>query len=267
MQEGPAGTIGTLHQLVQRSVREFWLSGSSTDQAGHIEIVFRAVRQMLVAKFKSSDNPRDWRLLDQLAPCVDHWHQRVMGADPAVLEIGQADLELLGQLGMHFHYQGQHKDALKLQLEVVEFRERVLGAEHPDTALSKGDLAATYGALGQHQDALKLELEVVEFNERVLGGEHPDTATSKAQRPSTYYHLGQLPLAEEHFRGAVSIGINCLPPLHPALQNYQSGLKRLQAAMKIGTKNGPKPKKFKPNAPCPCGSGKKHKKCKREQYH
>ena len=168
---------------------------------------------------------------------------------------------------MTYNDLGKHQDALKLQLEVVEFSERVLGAEHPDTATSKGNLAVTYSALGQHQDALELQLEVVEFRERVLGAEHLDTALSKGNLAATYYNLGQWRLAEEHIRGAVGIAMTCLPAGHPDLQGYMSDLKQVQAAMKSSTRNGPKPKEIKPNALCPCGSCKKYKKCKCAQQH
>ena len=62
MQPGVDGSIGTLHQLVQRAVHEFWLpsSGEANAMAPHVTPVFRAVRQMLVTQFKSSNHPADW---------------------------------------------------------------------------------------------------------------------------------------------------------------------------------------------------------------
>ena len=54
-----------------------------------------------------------------------------------------------GDLAQTYSALGQHQDALELQLEVVEFSERVLGGEHPETATSKGNLAGTYYHLGR----------------------------------------------------------------------------------------------------------------------
>ena len=50
----------------------------------------------------------------------------------------------------------RHKEALKLQEEVLEFKQRVLPKDHPDIALSMLSLAWTYGELARHKEALKL---------------------------------------------------------------------------------------------------------------
>jgi hypothetical protein len=154
MQPGVDGSIGTLHQLVQRAVHEFWLpsSGEANVMAPHVVPVFHAVRQMLVARFQSSNDPADWRWLRQLEPCAEHWHQKVVNAasGSAGLEFDHSDAKLLHERGEFCRCQGQYQTAEKLQLEVVEFSQRELGEGHPDTALSKGNLALTYGELGRH---------------------------------------------------------------------------------------------------------------------
>ena len=143
--------------------------------------------------------------------------------------------------------------------------------EHPNTAASKGHLAMTYGELGRRGEALELQLEVVEFSQRELGEEHPDTADSKLNTSTTYAELGQFELAEEFIRGAISIQMKCLPAGHPHLQGSMEELRQIQAAQNSSAmpqaRKAPKAKKIAPNAPCPCGSGKKYKKCKCAQYH
>ena len=135
----------------------------------------------------------------------------------------------------------------------------------------KSNLAGTYGALGWHGEALELRLEVAEFRQRVLGEEHPDTAASKLNTSTTVAHLGQFALAEQFARGAISIQMKCLPAGHPNLQIAMEVLRNIQAARNSSTmpqvRNAPKAKKIAANAPCPCGSGKKYKKCKCAQYH
>jgi len=71
-------------------------------------------------------------------------------------------------------------EAEKLDVQVMEARSRVLGAEHPDTLTSMANLASTYCYQGRWTEAEKLEVKVMEANSRDLGAEHPHTLTSTA---------------------------------------------------------------------------------------
>ena len=52
---------------------------------------------------------------------------------------------------------------------------KVLGAEHPDTLWTMGNLAATYEHQGRWKEAEELELQVRDARLISLGAEHPDT--------------------------------------------------------------------------------------------
>ncbi len=54
--------------------------------------------------------------------------------------------------------------------------ERVLGADHPDTAMSLNNLAALYDAQGRYGEAEPLYQRALAITERILGADHPDTA-------------------------------------------------------------------------------------------
>jgi hypothetical protein len=66
-------------------------------------------------------------------------------------------------------------EAEKLQIQVLDARNRILGVEHPDTILTMGNLASTYRELGKYTEAEKLEIQVLDARNRILGVEHPDT--------------------------------------------------------------------------------------------
>jgi hypothetical protein len=51
----------------------------------------------------------------------------------------------------------------------------VLGAEHPDTLTSAGNLADSLSRQGKYDKAVAMEREVLAVQQRVLGAEHPDT--------------------------------------------------------------------------------------------
>ena len=64
---------------------------------------------------------------------------------------------------------------MKLDEESLEASTRALGPEHPDTLISRSNLAIGYGQLGRTQEAVELDEETLEARVRVLGLEHPET--------------------------------------------------------------------------------------------
>jgi hypothetical protein len=58
--------------------------------------------------------------------------------------------------------------------------ERVLGASHPDTLMSRRNLATAYHAAGRTVAATALLQRTLADCERVLGAHHPDTDAVRA---------------------------------------------------------------------------------------
>jgi Tetratricopeptide repeat len=50
---------------------------------------------------------------------------------------------------------------------VMDMSKKLLGAEHPDTIRSMGNLASTYRNQGRCNEAEQLELEVININKRI----------------------------------------------------------------------------------------------------
>jgi hypothetical protein len=73
---------------------------------------------------------------------------------------------------------GRWDEAEKLEIQVMETRKTKLGADHPDTLSSMGNLAFTWKSQGRHKDALALMQDCVKAQQRVLGLKHPDTLSS-----------------------------------------------------------------------------------------
>ncbi|MFD7416427.1 tetratricopeptide repeat protein [Kitasatospora purpeofusca] len=69
--------------------------------------------------------------------------------------------------------------------------ERLLGDDHPDTLLARGNLAASYWEAGRTNDAITLGERVSADRERILGPEHPDTLTSHANLAASYWQAGR----------------------------------------------------------------------------
>jgi hypothetical protein len=68
----------------------------------------------------------------------------------------------------------------------VADRERILGAEHPDTLRARANLAVSYRSAGRTAEAIAIEEQVVADRERILGAEHPDTLRARANLAWSY---------------------------------------------------------------------------------
>jgi hypothetical protein len=83
-------------------------------------------------------------------------------------------------LALAYLRQGRWKDAEEPNMQVMETRKRVLGAEHPATVNSMNNLAHTWKSQNRDSEALKLMEECVELLNRVFGSTHPRSVFSTA---------------------------------------------------------------------------------------
>ena len=85
---------------------------------------------------------------------------------------------------------GDWKHAEQLGVQVLDMRKKVLGAEHPDTLISMGNLASIYSSQGGWNEAEQLEVQVLDMRKKVLGAEHSDTLTSMGNQVYTWVREG-----------------------------------------------------------------------------
>ncbi|MER7970942.1 tetratricopeptide repeat protein, partial [Streptomyces sp. NPDC096080] len=76
----------------------------------------------------------------------------------------------------------------------------VLGPEHPDTLVSRREVAVGLGWLGRWSDALTEYRQVAAARARVLGPEHPDTLASRNDEAHCLERLGRGTEAVELYR-------------------------------------------------------------------
>ena len=100
-------------------------------------------------------------------------------------------------LAVIFTLRGLWQDAEELEVQVMETRKRVLGAEHRDTLAGINNLAFTFWNQGRWKEAEELNVQVMKTSLRVLGAEHRDTLTSIANLASTYWNQGRWNEAED----------------------------------------------------------------------
>ncbi len=79
-----------------------------------------------------------------------------------------------GNMALMYRREGRLKEAMKLQVEVMEAMEHLLDVEHPDTLRVMSELALTYLYQGRCDDAFDLHERALEGRTKLLGEDHPD---------------------------------------------------------------------------------------------
>ena len=82
-------------------------------------------------------------------------------------------------------------DAMQMFESDLQDSERLLGEEHPDTLISRSNLAHAYAAAGRLGEAVPLNESVLEAAGRLLGEEHPDTLSYRADLAAAYRAAGR----------------------------------------------------------------------------
>jgi len=95
---------------------------------------------------------------------------------PDRAEVAEAD-KLSGN-AVRLRQAGKHAQAAPLDQKALELRRKLLGEEHPDTALSYNNLALNLNFRGKYAEAAPLYEKALDLRRKLLGEEHPDTATS-----------------------------------------------------------------------------------------
>jgi len=68
---------------------------------------------------------------------------------------------------------GKYTEAEKLNIQVLDARNRIFGVDHPETINAMENLATTYQNLGNYAEAEKLEAQAHELKRRVPGAGFP----------------------------------------------------------------------------------------------
>jgi hypothetical protein len=78
-----------------------------------------------------------------------------------------------------------------LHEQTLADRERVLGADHPQTLTSRDNLADAYRDAGRTAEAITLHEQTRADRERVLGADHPHTLASRHNLAAAYLDAGR----------------------------------------------------------------------------
>ncbi|KAB2341613.1 tetratricopeptide repeat protein [Actinomadura rudentiformis] len=164
----------TVHRLVQAVAR----TPDPDDPHRHATDINRARDQatQLLHKAIPADHraPADWPLWRTLLP---HINALTSYTSPTTHTVTTA--LLLNETGLFLSDQGDSSGAITFHQHAVTTFERLLGAEHANTLVSRNGLARAYESAGNLARAIPLFRQVLADSERILGPDHPDTLVSR----------------------------------------------------------------------------------------
>nr|WP_237525012.1 FxSxx-COOH system tetratricopeptide repeat protein [Streptomyces sp. SID5643] len=102
-----------------------------------------------------------------------------------------------------------------LRQQVLDAEIRHLGADHPDTLVSRNKLGLALRRLGRHHEAATVHRETLTDRQRTLGPDHPHTLNSRNNLALALVDLGQYPEAAHLLRRTLAYYENILSPDHP----------------------------------------------------
>ncbi len=126
---------------------------------------------------------------------------------------------------------GAASEELLLRRHILDFDNRVVGPDHPDTLISSDYLANTLSELGEHRQAAELHQQNLAEYERVLGPDHPTTLTSRNNLANALSELGEHRQAAELHQRTLADRERILGPDHPDTLASRNNLANAQGRL------------------------------------
>jgi tetratricopeptide (TPR) repeat protein len=186
------GTID-IHRLVQQVVKDEMISDTRRLWAE------RAIRALNEA-FPMGGH-KDWPLCGKLLP---HAQEAASLVEEYGFEFGEAT-RLLNQAGYYCNERAQYAEAEQLLGQTLSIREKTLGSDDPDVALSLNNLASLYVDQGKYAEAEPLFEQALSIYEKTLGSDNTNVARSLSNLAIVYDNQGRYTEAEPLLERALNI--------------------------------------------------------------
>ena len=93
-------------------------------------------------------------------------------------------------LGILCKNMGDYPKALEFYTKALSIFEKVLGKDHPNTAISYNNIGYVYNNMGDYPKAIEFLTKALNIREKSLGKDHPDTANSYNNIGFAYNKIG-----------------------------------------------------------------------------
>ncbi|QGA15967.1 hypothetical protein EYB26_003634 [Talaromyces marneffei] len=194
-----------LHRLVQLSARQ-WLK-----KQGLLHHLAKKSVQVMKAIFPSGDYETSascQMLLPHLKETI-RFTERLDDDDHLNVST------ITNRCGWYLYLMGKFEEAEAMHRRALVGREKVLGAEHPDTLSSVGYLGLVLESQGKYEEAEAMHRRALASREKVLGAEHPDTLISVSYLGLVLESQGKYEEAEAMHQRALTGSEKALGAEHP----------------------------------------------------
>ena len=203
LQRNPDARTVSLHRLVQAVLRD-----EMDDDAERVWAE-RAVRAMNSA-FPEVEYSQ-WQSCSRLVP---HAQSLAQSIDKFEFDFPEA-ARMLNQAGEYLDLRAQYAETEALYQQSLAIREKALGPEHSDVAVSLNNLATLYRKQGKYEEVEPLCRRALAISEKTLGAEHPFVAQILNNLAWLYRRQGKYAEVEPLCRRALGINEKALGAEHP----------------------------------------------------
>jgi eukaryotic-like serine/threonine-protein kinase len=199
-----AGVIGTICGLIradharQAEAGQRALAEANEQKALEQKRIAEAVRNFLqqdllrqaepkeLGGFETTENPTLRELLDRAA--AELMPGKIDAKFPGQQEV---QASILKTVGATYWGIGEFPKAVELLTRSSDTYRHALGADHPDTLTTLGNLAGAYHSAGKTAEAVGLYEQVRDARLKKLGADHPDTLTTLGNLAQAYLSGGK----------------------------------------------------------------------------
>jgi serine/threonine protein kinase len=144
------------------------------------------------------------------------WRAVLEGARRRLGVAGREALVATGELAHILRHRGRvDAEVLEMAKSAAEGLARILGPDHPDTLISRTNLASACLAAGRTAEATTLHEATLRLFESKLGPDHPHTLTSRNGLASAYDAAGRTAEAITLHEATLKLSESKLGPDHP----------------------------------------------------
>jgi hypothetical protein len=180
------GSTTTVHRLVMRVTRERRAHDGTLAAIGGQTIALLSTITKSLKPWQNRPAARDF--VQQVAAVHDHLAPHLddnAAATSDLLNLRGWSLWCLNDLG------DSTAQAIEYGGPLVTDLERILGHTHPETLISRNNLASAYRAAGRLDEAIPLYESTLTDSEHTLGHTHPNTLTSRNNLAGAYHAAGR----------------------------------------------------------------------------
>jgi hypothetical protein len=212
--EGPDKIrVARLHPLVRDASQ---LAAGSHERMTFLNLAALLLQRAAAAEQAGRpDDPKRWPVWQLLAPHPGYVLDRLEREPGYPEDVAEAAAYAAHRAARYYAARGLHGAAEAQFRRVLTTRLRVLGADHPDTLVTRHEIARMMQLQGDYVRAEAEFRAVLKARRRVLGADHRDTLITRHEIATTMAALRDYVRAEAEFRAVLKARRRVLGADHP----------------------------------------------------